>query len=70
MASSLSLIQDGGKSVHHHIEEEWGEGIALSHPTKGREVRDDLPIDVHGGATAGDHLHHSGDPAVVEALPE
>ena len=70
VASSLSLIQDGGKSVHHHIEQERGEGIALSNPTKGGEVRADLPIDVHGGATAGDHMHHSGDPTVVKALPE
>ena len=70
MASSLSLIQDGGKRVHHHIEQERGEGIALSNPTEGGEVRADLPIDVHGSATARDHLHYSGDPTVVKALPE
>ena len=44
VASSLSLIEDGGKRVHHHIEQEWGEGVAFSNPTKSGEVSTNLPL--------------------------
>ena len=70
MASGFRLIQNGGKRVHDHIEQERGEGVALSNPTKGGEERANLTVDVHSRATTRDHLNDSSDPPVIEALPK
>ena len=70
MASGFRLIKDGRQRVDDHIEQEQGEGVALSDPTEGGEERADLTVYVHGRATASDHLHDTSNPPVVKALPK
>ena len=66
----LSITNHLRQGFHHKVKQKRGVRVALAHPTECGEVRSNLAIYVHRSPARGDHLHHSGHPAIVESLPE